>query len=33
MASNIRCMSIPRGGYDVVYMGETYQVRSDWQFG
>ena len=20
-------------GYDVVYMGETYQVRSDWQFG
>ena len=21
------------GGYDVVYMGETYQVRSDWQFG
>jgi propionyl-CoA carboxylase alpha chain len=21
------------GGYDVVYMGENYQVRSDWQFG
>ncbi len=21
------------GGYDVVYMDETYQVRSDWQFG
>ena len=21
------------GGYDVVYMGEHYQVRSDWQFG
>jgi propionyl-CoA carboxylase alpha chain len=21
------------GGYDVVYMGESYQVRSDWQFG
>jgi propionyl-CoA carboxylase alpha chain len=21
------------GGYDVVYMGEVYQVRSDWQFG
>ncbi|MBZ4193139.1 MAG: acetyl/propionyl/methylcrotonyl-CoA carboxylase subunit alpha [Candidatus Contendobacter sp.] len=21
------------GGYDVVYMGECYQVRSDWQFG
>ncbi len=21
------------GGYDAVYMGETYQIRSDWQFG
>ena len=21
------------GGYDVIYMGEVYQVRSDWQFG
>ncbi|MBL8254241.1 MAG: acetyl/propionyl/methylcrotonyl-CoA carboxylase subunit alpha, partial [Candidatus Competibacter sp.] len=21
------------GGYDAVYMGETYQLRSDWQFG
>jgi propionyl-CoA carboxylase alpha chain len=21
------------GGYDVTYMGENYQVRSDWQFG
>ncbi|MDG4554886.1 MAG: acetyl/propionyl/methylcrotonyl-CoA carboxylase subunit alpha [Candidatus Competibacter sp.] len=21
------------GGYDVVYMGENYQVRSEWQFG
>ena len=21
------------GGYDVTYMDETYQVRSDWQFG
>ena len=26
-------IELVEGGYDVVYMGENYQVRSDWQFG
>ena len=26
-------IDLAAGGYDVDYMGETYEVRSDWQFG